>query len=65
MIGYQAARIFENATKEAEDAGVDISQIYNANNNWKEWLPRKYDLIDPTTGLIINEDGTPSAQVSL
>jgi hypothetical protein len=65
VVGYQAARIFENATKEAEDAGVDISQIFIRDNNWKEWLPRKYGLINTNTGLIVNEDGTPSAQVSL
>jgi hypothetical protein len=64
VVGYQAARIFENATKEAEETGVDISQIYSSDKDWKEWLPNKYGLIDVTTGLIINEDGTPSAQVS-
>ena len=66
VVGYQASRIFENATKEAEDAGVGISQIFiKGNDNWKEWLPRTYGLIDTNTGLIVNEDGTPSAQVSL
>ena len=63
MVGYQAARIFENATRKAEEAGVDVSKIYKS-GNWTEWLPRKYGLINPATGLIINEDGTPSAQVS-
>ena len=65
VVGYQAARIFENATMEAEDAGVDISQVFIRDDNWKEWLPRKYGLINTNTGLIINEDGTPSAQVSV
>ncbi|KAL7501440.1 hypothetical protein ACHAWT_010409 [Skeletonema menzelii] len=64
VVGYQAARIFENATKEAKDAGVGIGQIFiKDDNNWREWLPRKYGLIDTNTGLIVNEDGTPSAQV--
>ena len=65
VVGYQAARILENARKEAEDASVDTSEIFIKDKNWKEWLPRKYDLIDTSTGLIVNEDGTPSAQVSL
>jgi len=63
VVGYQAARIFENATKEAENAGVGTSEIFIHDNNWKEWLPRKYGLINTNTGLIVNEDGTPSAQV--
>lgn len=63
VIGYQAARILENATKEAQDAGVDVGQIYKS-ENWREWLPSKYGLINTTTGLITNKDGTPSAQVS-
>ena len=65
MVGFQAAQIFENATKEAEDAGVDIAEVFAKDNNWKDWLPRKYGLIDANTGQITNEDGTPSAQVSL
>ena len=64
VVGYQAARIFENATKEAEDGGVGIGEIFIKDNNWKEWLPHKYGLID-TNGLITNQDGIPSAQVSL
>ena len=64
VVGYQAARIFETAKKEAKDAGVGIRRIFNHDNNWKEWLPRKYSLINTNTGLIVNEDGTPSAQVS-
>jgi len=63
VVGYQAARIFETAKKEAKDAGIGIRRIFTHDNNWKEWLPRKYSLINTNTGLIVNEDGTPSAQV--
>ena len=64
VVGHQADQIFRNATKGAEGAGVGIGEIFIKDNNWKEWLPHKYGLID-TNGLITNEDGAPSAQVSL
>ena len=62
VVGYQADRIFKAASKEAEAAGVHVGQVYKS-QNWREWLPRKYGLINTTTGLIVNEDDTPSAQI--
>ena len=67
MVGYQATRIHENATKEAQDQGIelnDIDDFYVEDKKWQEWLPQKVDLIDPSTGLIVNLNGEPSAQVS-
>jgi hypothetical protein len=65
VVGYTAAQIFENATKEANDAKVGVHEIYTRGKNWTEWLHPKYGLTNPNTGLIVNEDGTPSAQVSV
>jgi len=66
VVGYQAARIHENATKEAEEKGINVADLYKSDegDGWQNWLPEKYDLIDPKTGLIVNMDGSPSAQVS-
>jgi len=65
VVGYQAARIHENATKEAEEKGINVADLYKSDegDGWQNWLPEKYDLIDPKTGLIVNMDGSPSAQV--
>ena len=66
VVGFPAARIFEKATKEAKEQGVDFlgnNQFYVKDDKWQEWLPKEYDLIDPNTGLIVNKDGSPSAQV--
>jgi len=66
VVGYQAARIYENATKEAQDRGIELNNVgdfYVKDKKWQEWLPQKFDLIDPSTGLIVNLNGEPSAQV--
>ena len=72
VVGYQAARINKNATKEAQEKGISVGDLVlssanngNGNNKqWQNWLPKKYNLADPSTGLIVNHDGSPSAQVS-
>jgi len=66
VVGYHAARIHENVTKEAEEKGIhDVgSLVKGSGGRWQEWLDTKrYDLLDPHTGLIVNLDGSPSAQV--
>lgn len=55
VIGYEGSVILAKA--EANGG------IGNDTENWKEWLPSEYNLIDPTTGLILNKDGSPSPQI--
>ena len=72
VVGYQAARINKNVTNEAQEKGISVGDLVvslanngNGNNKqWQNWLPKKYNLADPSTGLIVNHDGSPSAQVS-
>ena len=65
VVGNQAARISEQAQKEAKEQGFDKvkGDFYIQNDKWQEWLPPEHGMIDPETGLIVNLDGTPSAQV--
>lgn len=65
VVGYRAARISEQAHKEAKEKGLDKvdGNFYIKNNKWQEWLPKEHGMIDPDTGLILNLDGTISAQV--
>jgi hypothetical protein len=53
VVGYQAARIFEEVQKGDKDASMD---------QWNTWLPEKYGLTDPITGYIVNMDGRVSPQ---
>jgi hypothetical protein len=55
VVGVQAAKIWENATKEGKAVGI--------NGKWQEWLSKEHGLIDPHTGMILNMDGSPSPQV--
>ena len=69
VVGVEADKIYKNATEEAKEEGIDlwnVDDFYVKDNKWQDWLPRKfkYDLVDPSTGLITNLDGKPSAQVS-
>jgi len=69
IVGYEASELWnKNATLEAKDAGIeDLFEMkggfYVTDDKWQDWLPRKYNLTDPETGLILNFDGMPSAQV--
>ena len=76
VVGYEAARIFETAQKEAKDGHT--GNLWVRDNNWHNWLPdnpiEKFDheiqanstydinLINRNTGQIVN-DGSPSAQL--
>mmetsp|Transcript_2515 Transcript_2515/g.5495 ORF Transcript_2515/g.5495 Transcript_2515/m.5495 type:complete len:894 (+) Transcript_2515:69-2750(+) len=63
VVGWQAARVFERAQEEAKGQGVsNLANFYVKDDNWKNWLPEKYGLLDPNTGLLLNKDGSPSAQ---
>jgi len=65
VVGYRAARISEQAQKEAKEKGLDRvkGDFYIQNGKWQEWLPPEHGMIDPERGLIVNLDGTPSALV--
>ena len=54
VVGYQAARIDEKL------GGQDAKKEDDA---WQRWLPEEYGIINQETGMIVNLDGTPSAQV--
>lgn len=63
VAGYTAARIYESATIAAAERGEAPADFYAKDGAWQNWLPEEYGLIDPKTGLIVNLDGLPSAQV--
>ena len=63
VVGYQAAVIFKSADEEARKTGLPSNNWYVKDNVWQSWLPEELGLIDRNTGLIVNNDGTPSAQI--
>ncbi len=65
VAGYTAARIYENVTREVEElaTGRSRTDYFVRDGMWQRWLPEEYGLIDQRTGLIVNLDGLPSAQV--
>ena len=63
VVGYQAAQIFKSADEEAHKRGLPSNNWYVKDNVWQSWLPEELGLIDRKTGLIVNNDGTPSAQI--
>lgn len=68
VVGYQAARIFEEAQEDAKakNDGKDTEpdwMLYVKDGKWQEWLPKKHGLLDEKTGMIVNMDGSPSAYV--
>lgn len=64
VAGWQGARIRERAEIEMKAKNVsELRDLYFSGDNWQEWLPARLDLIDPKTGMILNKDGLPSAQV--
>ena len=66
VVGYRAAKISEEAKKFAKEVkGLDkvTGDLYVQNGKWQEWIPKEYGMIDPDTGLILNIDGTISAQI--
>ena len=60
VVGHRAARIAEQAKKEALEKGFEKVRwdFYVKNDKWQEWLPLETD-----TGLITNLDGSISAQL--
>jgi len=42
---------------------ADGEGFYVKDGDWRNWLPERYGLTDPGTGLVTNLDGKPSAQV--
>jgi len=69
VVGFEASQIQEKATKEAESKGLSSSSsglpddYYVTDNVWQKWLPDELGLLDQATGMIVNVDGAPSAQV--
>ena len=63
VAGYTAARVYESATIAAAERGEAPADFYVKDGAWQNWLPEEYGLIDPKTGMIVNLDGLPSAQV--
>ena len=68
VVGVEASDIWnENATVEAKEAGIDdlwdVEGFYARDGDWRNWLPERYGLTEPGTGLVTNFDGEPSAQV--
>jgi hypothetical protein len=68
VAGYEAAILFEkaleaaNMTEELRDSG-GMNDFYVKDGAWHNWLPEELGLIDPVTGLLVNLNGIPSAQV--
>ena len=44
-------------------SGTSRRGILREGRDWRNWLPERYGLTDPGTGLVTNLDGKPSAQV--
>lgn len=77
VVGVQAARIYENVSRAAHcdpwpEPCPERANWYVKDNVYQNWLPEHPGygapndttrLLDPTTGMILNLDGTPSAQV--
>ena len=77
VVGVQAARIYEGVSKKEACKGWPEPCPQRANyfvkdDVWQNWLPERPGygspndttrLLDPTTGMILNLDGMPSAQV--
>lgn len=64
VAGFQASILFEQAKKEKIGGGNGSKFIKQGDDeNWQNWFPEEYGLIDPKTGLLTNLDGNPSGQV--
>jgi len=76
VVGVEANIVFREVIKQAlaNGHGKDLNEAegwVNANGfhgeaeekNWRDWMPSKYNLIDPKTGYVLNFDGKPSPQV--
>ena len=68
VVGYQAARIFEEAQDAAKAKSNNTNSqpsrnFYVEDDMWQKWLPEKYGLLEEKTGMIVNLDGSPSSQV--
>mmetsp|Transcript_14540 Transcript_14540/g.29543 ORF Transcript_14540/g.29543 Transcript_14540/m.29543 type:complete len:457 (-) Transcript_14540:72-1442(-) len=66
VVGYQASLIWNEAEAEGKAKNITVWEVdsyYVRNDKWQDWLPGEHGLIDPTTGLIVNLDGSPSPQV--
>jgi hypothetical protein len=64
VVGYEASNINEEAMKKAKGRGLsDVPKDFYVKYAWQRWLPEEYGLINPDTGMVVNLDGLPSAQV--
>lgn len=77
VVGVQASRIYENVSKtigckEWPEPCPERVNYYVKDDVWQNWLPERPGygapndttrLLDPTTGMILNLDGRPSAQI--
>ncbi|KAL7546092.1 hypothetical protein ACHAWF_009431 [Thalassiosira exigua] len=65
VAGWIANRMWTTASEQSKEINgtQGAANFYVRNDNYKEWLPQKYNFIDPETGFILNNDGSPSAQV--
>jgi hypothetical protein len=77
VVGVQAARIYNNVSqtvgcKEWPEPCPERANYYVKDDAWQNWLPERPGygspndttrLLDPTTGMILNLDGKPSAQI--
>ncbi len=64
VVGYEASNIQDKATKQAKGRGLsDLPRDFYVKYAWQQWLPAEFGLLDPNTGMIVNLDGKPSAQV--
>jgi hypothetical protein len=63
-VGYEASILQEKATALAKGRGLsDLPVDFYVKYVWQKWLRAEIGLLDPDTGMIVNNDGSPSAQV--
>lgn len=62
VVGWIANKMWRTAEEQAKREGTRPDDFY-VEGQYQEWLPKEFEFIDPETGLILNEDGSPSAQL--
>jgi len=63
VVGWIANKMWRTAEEQAKKENRIANNFYLHDDIYQEWLPQQYEFIDPETGLILNLDGSPSAQV--
>ena len=64
VVGYEASILQEKATALAKGRGLSVLPVdFYVKYVWQKWLRAEIGLLDPDTGMIVNNDGSPSAQV--